>query len=136
MRSRSTSPILQPQRPDNPALWTPASGTGLDLAGIRRYPVRGGWPRAGNTDLTGEASRLSGSHTDGPLMSPNLRSRWTTWGTVSSGFREIELRWDRLGYVGLLAPFLAPAIAIGHERSRHVQVAAYPEVIDLRTRAH
>src|SRR6476469_186280 len=42
-------------------------------------------------------------------MSPNLESRWTTWGTVSSGFREIELRGDRLESVGVLAPFLAPA---------------------------
>src|SRR5215203_4387068 len=37
------------------------------------------------------------------------RFRWTTWGTVSSGFREIEIGWDRLDSVGLLAPFLAPA---------------------------
>lgn len=42
-------------------------------------------------------------------MSPNLGSRWTTWGTVSSGFREIEIGWDRLESVGLLAPFLAPS---------------------------
>ena len=33
---------------------------------------------------------------------------WTTWGTVSSGFREIELRGDHLESVGHLAPFLAP----------------------------
>ena len=26
-------------------------------------------------------------------MSPNPGSHWTTWGTVSSGFREIEIRW-------------------------------------------
>ena len=45
-------------------------------------------------------------------MSPNLESRWATWGTVSSGFREIEIGWDRLGSVGLLVPFLAPARAI------------------------
>ena len=44
-----------------------------------------------------------------PLMSPESGTRWTTWGTVSSGFREIEIGWDRLGSVGLLAPFLAPA---------------------------
>lgn len=42
-------------------------------------------------------------------MSPNQGSRWATWGTVSSGFCEIEIGWDRLGSVGLLAPFLAPA---------------------------
>jgi hypothetical protein len=30
-------------------------------------------------------------------MSPNLESRWTTWGTVSSGFREIEIGWDTWG---------------------------------------
>jgi hypothetical protein len=39
---------------------------------------------------------------------PESRTRWTTWGTVSSGFREIELRGDRLESVGLLAPFLGP----------------------------
>src|SRR3954447_16406395 len=43
------------------------------------------------------------------VMSPNLGSRWTTWSTASSGFREIKLRGDRLESVGLLAPFLAPA---------------------------
>jgi hypothetical protein len=42
-------------------------------------------------------------------MSPNRQSRWATWGTVSSGFREIGIGWNRLGSVGLLAPFLAPA---------------------------
>jgi hypothetical protein len=42
-------------------------------------------------------------------MSPSLGCRTTTWGTVSSSFREIEIGWDRLGSVGLLAPFLAPA---------------------------
>jgi len=31
---------------------------------------------------------------------------WTTWGTVSSGFRGIELRGDRLESVGHLAHFL------------------------------
>jgi hypothetical protein len=40
-------------------------------------------------------------------MSPNLEARWTTWSAVSSGFREIEIGWDRLESVGLLAPFLA-----------------------------
>jgi hypothetical protein len=39
-------------------------------------------------------------------MSPNLEIH--SWGTVSSGFREIEIGWDRLGSVGLLAPILAP----------------------------
>jgi hypothetical protein len=38
---------------------------------------------------------------------PDPEDRWTTWGTVSSGFREIEIGWDRLESVGLLAPFLA-----------------------------
>jgi len=38
-------------------------------------------------------------------------TRWTTWGTVSSAFREIELRGDRLESVEHLAPFLAPADA-------------------------
>jgi hypothetical protein len=40
---------------------------------------------------------------------PEPEARLTTWGTVSSGFREIEIGWDRLESVGLLAPFLAPA---------------------------
>jgi hypothetical protein len=42
-------------------------------------------------------------------MSPNLGSCWTTWGTVSSGFREIEIGWNRLESVGHVAPFVAPA---------------------------
>jgi hypothetical protein len=42
-------------------------------------------------------------------MSPNLGSRWATWGTVSSGFREIEIGWDRLESVGHVAPFVALA---------------------------
>jgi len=33
---------------------------------------------------------------------------WTTWSTVSSGFRQIELRGDRLESVGHVAPFVAP----------------------------
>jgi hypothetical protein len=41
------------------------------------------------------------------VMSPNLASHWTTWGTVSSGFREIEIGWNRLESVELLAPFPA-----------------------------
>jgi hypothetical protein len=41
-------------------------------------------------------------------MSPDRQSCWTTWGAASSGFREIEVGWDRLGSVGLLAPFVAP----------------------------
>src|SRR4051812_49182320 len=43
------------------------------------------------------------------VMSPNLGCGWTTWGTVSSGFRDIELRGDRLESVGRVAPFVAPA---------------------------
>ena len=35
---------------------------------------------------------------------PEPGNRWTTWGTVSSGFREIEMGWNRLESVGLLAP--------------------------------
>jgi len=42
-------------------------------------------------------------------MSPNLQIGWTTWGTVSSGFRGIELRGGRLGSVGHVAPSVAPA---------------------------
>jgi hypothetical protein len=30
-------------------------------------------------------------------LSPNLVSRWTTWGAVSSGFREIEIGWNLWG---------------------------------------
>jgi hypothetical protein len=43
------------------------------------------------------------------VMSLSLEIGWTTWGTVSSGFREIELRGDRLESVGHVAPFVAPA---------------------------
>jgi hypothetical protein len=39
---------------------------------------------------------------------PESGTRWTTWDTVSNGFREIEIGWDRLESVGVLAPFLAP----------------------------
>ena len=46
---------------------------------------------------------------DSRAMSLNPESRWATWGTVSSGFREIEIGWDRLESAGLLASFLAPA---------------------------
>ena len=42
-------------------------------------------------------------------MSPNLGSRRTTWSTVSSGFREIEIGWDRLGSVSPVAPSVSPA---------------------------
>jgi hypothetical protein len=47
---------------------------------------------------------------------PESGTRWTTWGTVSSGFCEIELRGDRLESVGHLAPFLAlakPSVYLG-----------------------
>jgi hypothetical protein len=37
-------------------------------------------------------------------MSPNLGSRWTRWGTVSSGFREIEIGWDLWGMLPHLLP--------------------------------
>jgi hypothetical protein len=43
------------------------------------------------------------------VMSPNQGSRWTRWDEVSSGFREIEIGWDRLESVGHVAPFVAPA---------------------------
>lgn len=42
----------------------------------------------------------AGFYTGGPLMSPSLAYRWATWSKVSSGFREIELRGDRLESVG------------------------------------
>ncbi len=41
------------------------------------------------------------------------KTRWATWSPVSSGFRKIELRGDRLESVGHLAPFLAPADLLG-----------------------
>src|SRR6478672_4349760 len=43
------------------------------------------------------------------VMSPNQGFCWATWGTVSSGFCEIKIRGDRLGSVGHVAPFVAPA---------------------------
>jgi len=36
------------------------------------------------------------------------QTRWTTWSPVSSGFRRIELRGDRLESVGHVAPIVAP----------------------------
>jgi hypothetical protein len=39
-------------------------------------------------------------------MSPNPWPRWATCGTISSAFREIELRRDRLESVGLVAHLL------------------------------
>jgi hypothetical protein len=32
-------------------------------------------------------------------MSPNQRFCWTMWGTVSSGFLEIEIGWDLWGFL-------------------------------------
>ena len=46
------------------------------------------------------------------VMSPGLGPRWATWGTVSSGFREIEIGRDWLGSVGRVAPFVAPAAEV------------------------
>jgi hypothetical protein len=63
---------------------------------------------AGSTEPVGEALRPSGSYKDGPIMSLISQISWTTWSSVSSGLREIELRGDRLESVGHLAPFLAP----------------------------
>jgi hypothetical protein len=40
-------------------------------------------------------------------MSPNRQSRWATWGTVSSGFRKIEIGWDLWG----MLPDSLPQIA-------------------------
>jgi hypothetical protein len=66
-------------------------------------------------------------------MSPNLESSWTTWGTVSSGIREIELRGDRLESVGHLAPFLAPAglLAISSQHHRRVAGPVTASAFDL-----
>src|SRR4051794_41983591 len=41
-------------------------------------------------------------------MSPNLRSRWTARGTVSSGFRDIEIGWDRRGDLWGPLPHFSP----------------------------
>jgi hypothetical protein len=48
------------------------------------------------------------------------------WGSVSSGFCEIEIGWDRLGFVGLLAPFLAPTVN-RHPRGRLGERLCLPE---------
>jgi hypothetical protein len=72
------------------------------------------FPKNAKTRLISGFSSYSGGGIrtrDLRVMSPNQGSRWTTWGTVSSGFREIELRWDRLRSVGRVAPFVAPALA-------------------------
>jgi hypothetical protein len=68
---------------------------------------------------------------------------WTTWGTILSGFREIDLRGDRLESVGLLAPFLAPGssysppIAHGGNRLQTRQERRFAgKVAHLRPRRH
>jgi hypothetical protein len=58
---------------------------------------------------------------------PESRSRWTTWGTVSSGFREIEIGWDRLESVGHVAPFVAPA-AFLWTRQRQDRISIFAEL--------
>jgi hypothetical protein len=37
-------------------------------------------------------------------MSPRLGPRWATWGTVSSGFRKIEIGWSLWGMLPHLLP--------------------------------
>jgi hypothetical protein len=66
------------------------------------------WDRVDTLATTNARTRLASWCA---AMGPSPQSCWTTWGTVSSGFREIELRRDRLGPVGDLAPFLAPGKA-------------------------
>ena len=69
----------------------------------------------------------SGKETSATLGFPHGRSDyepgrdycWTTWGTVSSGFREIELRWDRLESVGHVAHLLPHRAHRRSIRSRH-----------------
>ena len=59
---------------------------------------------------------------------PDPETRWTRWGTVSSGFHEIEIGWDRLESVGLLAPFLAPAFSTrpSHDQDAPLRAALGP----------
>jgi hypothetical protein len=44
--------------------------------------------------------------------------RWTTWNPISSGFRTIELRGDRLESVGHVAPFVAPVLGLPASQNR------------------
>jgi hypothetical protein len=101
--------VEEPIAFSGPAAARAAPGTERTM-GIRRATLTVEVGRgAGSTDSgRGNPLRPSGSYTDSPLMSPNL-DRWTAWGTVSSGFRKIEIGWDQLESVGVLAPFLAPA---------------------------
>jgi len=62
---------------------------------------------AGSTDSEEEATRPSGSYEGRPIMSAVRWLGWATWSAVSSGFREIEIGWNRLESVGML-PHLLP----------------------------
>jgi hypothetical protein len=96
-------------RPITPVLWHHARRAGLrtDQGHLPRYPDRAGWPGRG-AQIRGEGAPTTVGFLHGQsALSPHQGSRWTTWGTVSSGFREIEIGWGRLGTVGLFVPFLA-----------------------------
>jgi len=65
-------------------------------------------------------------------MSPNLVPRWTMWGTVSSGFREIEIGWDRLESVGHVAPSVAPDRRLVAESATVVHMPRAVSIRELR----
>jgi hypothetical protein len=50
------------------------------------------------------------------FRSPRRWVGWTTWSLVSSGFRRIESRWNRLESVGHVAPFVAHEDLLSSER--------------------
>ena len=83
------------------------AGQSKRLVGNPKAPFPGPFPIAGRDSNP----RPSG-------YEPDPEARPTTWGTVSSGFPEIEIGWDRLDSVGLLAPFLAPAFCLVRPQSR------------------
>jgi hypothetical protein len=68
-------------------------------AGLTQYPASPPVSPVAGSVYSGGRIRTC----DLRVMSPNLESRWTTWGTVSSGFADR----DRLGSAGNLWGFLA-----------------------------
>src|SRR5665811_2394280 len=61
------------------------------------------------------------------------QTRWTTWSPVSSGFRQIEPRWDRLESVGHVAPIVAPAARNHQGRFRPARTSSGVPSMSRRT---
>src|SRR5215216_7433528 len=73
-----------------------------------RYPVREGRPRGGENGF-GEGTPMAVGFPHGRSDYESApEARFTTWGTVSSGFCGIELRGDRLEICGACCPICCP----------------------------